>query len=105
MVVVLSKIGRGAMRVGYEQGRIPLACRPGRKLTALCYGSVSAIGNRVTDVTVSGVQGRASANKAKRCSETLSRCRSRDSENGFDREDVLWRAQRRWRQIRVRALE
>jgi hypothetical protein len=36
------------MRVGYEQG---LACMPGRKLTALCYGSVSAIGNRVTDVT------------------------------------------------------
>jgi hypothetical protein len=31
------------MRVGCEL--------PGRKLTALRYGSVSAIGNRVTDVT------------------------------------------------------
>jgi hypothetical protein len=38
------------------------------------------------------VQGRASANKAKKCSKNLSSCRSRDIENGFDREDVLWRA-------------
>jgi hypothetical protein len=46
---------------------------------------------------VNGVQGRASANKAKKCSKNLSRCRSRDIENGFDREDVLWRARGRWR--------
>jgi hypothetical protein len=36
------------MRVGCELG---LACMPGRKLTALRYESVSAIADRVTDVT------------------------------------------------------
>jgi len=36
------------MRVGCEQG---LGCMAGRKLTALRYGSVSAIGNCVTGVT------------------------------------------------------
>jgi hypothetical protein len=43
------------------------------------------------------VQGRASANKAKKCSKNLSKYRSRDIGNGFDHEDVLWRAERRWR--------
>jgi hypothetical protein len=46
---------------------------------------------------VNGVQGLASANKAKKCSKNLSRSRSRDIEVGFDREDVLWRARGRWR--------
>jgi hypothetical protein len=49
MVVVLSEgLAAAQMRVGCEQG---LACMPRRKLTALRYGSVSAIGNRVTGVT------------------------------------------------------
>jgi hypothetical protein len=38
------------------------------------------------------VQGRASTDKAKNLSKNLSRCRSRDTENGLDHEDVLWRA-------------
>jgi hypothetical protein len=62
---------------------------PGRKLTPLRYGSVSAIGNRVTDVTCEWSAGVcASTNKAKKCSKNLGRCRSRDIENGFDREVV-----------------
>jgi hypothetical protein len=95
MVVVLSEgLAAAQMRVGCEQG---LACMPRRKLTALCYGSVSAIGNRVTGVTCERRAGTRQAYKAKKCSKNLSSCRSRDIENGFDREDVLWRAQRRWR--------
>jgi hypothetical protein len=38
------------------------------------------------------VQGRASANKAEKPQQNLSRCRSRDTENGLDHEDVVWRA-------------
>ena len=38
---------------------------------------------------MTGVQGCVSANKAKKCSKNLSGCRSRDIENGFDREDVF----------------
>jgi len=37
------------------------------------------------------MEGRASAYKAEKCSKNLSRCRSRDIENGLDHEDVLWR--------------
>jgi hypothetical protein len=47
---------------------------------------------------VNGGQGRASANKAGNAAKISAKCRGCDDENGFDREDVLWRAQRRWRQ-------
>jgi hypothetical protein len=62
---------------------------PGRKLTALCYGSVSAISNRVTDVTCDRSAGTRQRQQGKKCSKNLCRCRSCDIENGFDREDVL----------------
>jgi hypothetical protein len=69
---------------------------PGRKLTALRYGSVSAISNRVTDVTCEQSAGTRQRQQGKKCSKNLSRYRSRDIGDGFDHEDVLWRAQRRW---------
>src|SRR5262245_6397741 len=74
------------MRVGWERG---LACMPGRKLTALRYESVSAIGDRVTDVTRERNAGTRQRQQGKKCSKNLSRCRSRDIGNGFDREDVF----------------
>ena len=62
---------------------------PGRKLTALRYGSVSAISNRVTDVTCERSAGTRQRQQGKKCSKNLCRCRSCDIENGFDREDVF----------------
>ena len=73
------------MRVGCERG---LACMPGRKLTALRYGSVSAIGNRVTDVTRERSAGTRQRQQDEKAQQKPSRCRSRDIENGSDREDV-----------------
>jgi len=81
------------MRVGCEQR---LACMPGRKLTARRYGSISAIGNRVTNVTCERSVGTRQRQKGKKCSKNLSRCRSRDIENGFDREDVSWSGMERF---------
>jgi len=60
------------MRVGCEQG---LACMPRRKLTALRYGSVSAIGNRVTGVTCersAGTRQRQQGEKVQQKSQQLS---------------------------------
>src|SRR5262245_23083460 len=74
------------MRLGCERG---LACMPGRKLTALRYGSVSAFGNRVTDVTCERSAGTRQRQQGKKVQQNLSRCRSRDIENDFDREDVF----------------
>jgi hypothetical protein len=52
-----------------------LACMPGKKLTALCYGSVSAIGNRVTDVTCersAGTRQRQQGEKVQQKSQQMS---------------------------------
>jgi hypothetical protein len=62
---------------------------PVGKLTARRYGSVSAIGNCVTDVTRERSAGTRHRQQAKKRSKNLSRCCSRDIENGFDREDVI----------------
>jgi hypothetical protein len=61
---------------------------PGKKLTALCYGSISAIGDHVTDVTCERSAGTRQRQQAKKRSKNLSRYRSRDIGNGFDHEDV-----------------
>src|SRR6476646_4077698 len=62
---------------------------PVGKLTAHRYGSVSAIGNCVTDVTRERSAGTRHRQQAKKRSKNLSSCCSRDTENGFDREDVI----------------
>src|SRR5215467_7705764 len=72
MVVVLSNVWPQQMRVGCERG---LACMPGRKLTALRYGSVSAIGDRVTDVTSersAGMRQRQQGKKVQQKSQQIS---------------------------------
>jgi hypothetical protein len=48
---------------------------PGRKLTALCYGSISAIGNSVTDVTCelsAGARQRQQGEKVQQKSQQMS---------------------------------
>src|SRR5262249_7370090 len=87
MVVVLSKVSpQRTCALAVNRVEFQLACMPSRKLTALCYGSVSAI---VTGVTFERSAGTRRRQQGEKCSKKLGRCRSRDVENGFDRKDVL----------------